>query len=114
MKHYLKGLFFLICFFSSSFLSAAYDNDSPPTFSEKLYVDSKNVEITDNGIYIHLENHLIETSVIRTDQHGFYIFENDITKCAVEIEKKWKCPYCFFWWPIGLKCQNEECPTNKW
>ena len=63
----------------------------------KLYLDSKNIEFTDNVINIHLEDHLIETSVIRTDPQGFYIFENDITNYGFETEKKWKCPYCFYW-----------------
>ncbi|KIA76813.1 hypothetical protein DB43_HJ00240 [Parachlamydia acanthamoebae] len=98
-------------------LSAAHVSDSPaPRYPEKLYFDSHDVEITDNAIYIHLENNLIETNVIRTDQQGFYIFENDITNYEVVggIEKKWKCPHCYHWWPVGQKCKNTECPTNKW
>lgn len=114
MKHFLKGLFFLLCFFSSIGLSATSVNDSCASYQAKLYFNSNDLEISDNVIYIHLENNLIETSVIRTDQQGFYIFENDITNYAFEREKKWKCPYCHHWWPIGQRCQNPECPTNKW
>lgn len=115
MKHFLKGLFFLVCFFSSIGLSAAYVNDSPdPKYQAKLYFDSNDLEISDNVIYIHLENNLIETNILRTDQQGIYIFEDDITNYGVEREKKWKCPYCHHWWPVGQRCQNPECPTNKW
>ncbi len=115
MKHFLKGLFFLACFFSSTSLSAAYVNDSPaPSYEAKLYFETNNLEIAENVIYIHLENNWFETNVIRTDQQGFYIFENDITDSGIEREKKWKCPYCNYWWPIGQKCQNPKCPTNQW
>ena len=98
MKHFFKGLFFLICFFSSIGLSAAHVSDSPALRHQaKLYLDSNDLEIAENVIYIHLENNLIETNVIRTDKQGFYIFENDIINCKIakEGEKKWKCPYCY-------------------
>ena len=113
MKYFLKGLFFLICFFSSINLSAAHLCDSFTTDCQaKIYFDPNDLEISENIICIHLKNSLIETSAIRTNQHGLYIFESDITNYSVE--KKWKCPYCYHWSPIGQKCQNPECPTNKW
>lgn len=111
MKHFLKRLFFLICFFSSISLSAAHVNDSDQA---KLYFNSNDLEISDNAISIHLENNLIETNVIRTDQQGFYILEHDITNYVTGREKKWRCPYCSRWWLIGEKCKGEDCPTNKW
>lgn len=115
MKHFFKCLFFLICFFSSFDLVAVSISDSTAQSNRaKLYLDSKDIEIANNAIYIHLENNWIEASVMRTDQQGCYIFENDITTCGIEIEKKWKCPYCYRWWPLGQKCQNPECPTNQW
>jgi hypothetical protein len=49
MKHFLKGLFFLICFCSSIGLSAAHVNDS---YQAKLYFNSNDLEISDNVIYI--------------------------------------------------------------
>lgn len=111
MRHFLKNIVFLICFFSSTCLSATHLNNS---YQAKLYFSSNNLEIYDSAIYIHLENTLIETNVIRTDQNGLYVLECDITKYEAEKERKWKCPYCHHWWPIGQKCQNSECPTNKW
>ena len=113
MKQFLKGLFFLICIFSSIGLSAAYDNDFASD-QGKLYFDSNDLEISDQIFYIHLENNLIETNVVRADQQGFFIFENEITNYGIEMEKKWKCPYCYHWWPVGQRCQNPDCPTNKW
>lgn len=112
MNHFLKGILFLICFFSSISLSANEGIFPAPDFQTKLYFGSGELEIADNMIYIHQGGHLIETNVIRTDHQGFYIFENDITN--IDAEKKWKCPYCYHWWPLGQKCQNPDCPTNKW
>lgn len=117
MKLFLQGLFFLVCFFSSVNVSAAsMDESFLSEYQEKLYFDSSDLEIIDSAIYIHLENNLIKTNVIRTDQQGFYIFGNDITNYAIANgrEKEWKCPYCNHWSPMGKKCQNKDCPTNQW
>lgn len=115
MKYCLKGLFFLICFFSSMSLSAEYASDSSaPIGQAKVYFNADDLEIVDNAIYIHLEGNLLETNIIRTDQYGLYIFENDITDYGIAKEKKWKCPYCHRWWSAGERCRNTECPTNQW
>lgn len=48
MKHFLKGLFFLICVFSSMGLPAAYVSDSPASrYQAKLYFDTNDLEIKD-------------------------------------------------------------------
>ena len=117
MKHILKGLLFLICFFSSIGLSAAYVTDSTElSYQAKLYFDTSDLEIADSVIYIHLENNWIATNAIRTDEQGFYIFESDINDSgsARGIERRWKCPYCNYWWLMGQKCENPDCPTNQW
>jgi hypothetical protein len=116
MKHIVKSLLFFICIFSFMGLSAAYASYSPTAASDqaKLYIDANNLEIADNVIYVHLEDNCIATKAVRADQYGCYIFESDITDYGISREKKWKCPYCHRWWPIGERCQNPECPTNKW
>lgn len=117
VKYFFKGIFLLICLSSFMSLSTACVSDSSTsTYQAKLYFNTNDLEIADNVIYIHLENTWIETKVIRTDQEGLYIFENDITDSSVgrEREQRWKCPYCYSWWPIGQKCKNPDCPTNKW
>lgn len=115
MSHFLKGMFFLTCVFSSIVLSADHVNESTDLgYQAKLYFDSNNLEISANVIYIHLEDNLIATNVLRTDQQGLYIFETDITHYEMASEKKWRCPYCYHWWPIGQRCQNKNCPTNQW
>jgi len=117
VKYFFNRFLLLICFFLPSSLSADCVNDPVvQEYEEKLYFDTNDLEIGDNLMYIHLEDNWIATNVIRTDQQGFYIFGNDITDCGItgEREKKWKCPYCNHWWPMGQKCQNPKCPTNQW
>lgn len=114
MKYFFKRLFFLICLFSSFGLSAAHDNDSAERYSAKVYFDSNDLVISNNIIYVQLENNLIETSVIRSDQQGLYVFESEINDCRLGGEKEWKCPYCHHWWPMGQKCNNPNCPINQW
>jgi hypothetical protein len=65
MKHFLKGLFFLVCFFSSINLFAVHVSSLPaPRYQAKLYFDSNDLGISENAIYIHLENNLIATNVL--------------------------------------------------
>lgn len=115
MKRFLNSLFFLICLFSSKGLSAAHvQNYAIPKDQSKIYLNLNDLEVTENIIYIHLENNLIETKALRTDHQGVYILESDITNYGATPEKKWRCPYCYRWWLFGEKCQNKECPTNQW
>lgn len=115
MKNFIKAIIFLICAFSSVSVFASHNDDSfTPKYQDKLYFESNDLEISGNAIYIHLENNLIESNVVRTDEKGFYIFENDIINYNIDWDNKWKCPYCFNWWELGEKCQNKDCPTNRW
>ena len=115
MKYAFTGLFLLLWFFSSASLDAKCTPSSHKERCQaKMYFDENDLEISESVFFIHLEDKLIETNAIRTDRHGFYIFEDDIASCKTEHEKKWKCPYCYRWSPVGKKCQNPECPSNKW
>ena len=95
MKYFFKRLFCLICLFSAIGLSIAHASDYPtPRDQVKLYFDSNDLEIVENTIYIHFGDNLIETNVLRTDQHGFYVYGNDISYEGTErkIEKKMEMP----------------------
>jgi len=35
---------------------------------------------------------------------------NNLSKVAYE--RKWKCPYCHGYWPIGKACQDPNCPSK--
>ncbi len=114
MKYFfrkLQGLLFLVCLYSFADLSALQLYQKQQA---KIYFNVHELEISDNTIYVHQGDNLIETNAIYSDQAGMYFFENDITKTETAYEKKWKCPYCFHWWEYGQKCQNPECPSNKW
>jgi hypothetical protein len=112
MKHKLKSLLTICCFTFTGLSAGHLIESSTIQYESKVYFDSSDLEITDDVIYIHVDDILIEANTIRIDQQGLHIFGNDIINCRMG--KDWKCPYCNRWWPIGQKCQNRECPTNQW
>lgn len=83
--------------------------------TEKFYIDNDELEVTQNAFHIHMGNNIwIETNAIHGDDSGIFTFENSIL-CSLnsdEYEKKWKCPYCYRYWPIGTACQNAACPSK--
>lgn len=111
MKYFIEKLFFIFFCLSVPYLSAVNVNVG---CQSKLYFAQNELEIEGSSMRIHFDDHVAETNVLRSDQAGLYILENDITSCYSVAEKQWKCPYCYHWWPIGQKCENENCPTNKW
>jgi hypothetical protein len=113
MKHFLLGIFFLSCFFSPAILPAA----NVKSHSKKVYIDTNDLEVGDKVIYIHFDDNIFKTNVLRTDEQGFYVYEDDLMIArgtSSLIDTRWRCPYCFKWWPKGERCQNPECPTNNW
>ena len=49
------------------------------------------------------------------DQNAYTLMEN-LTQCGSRVSQptKWQCPYCHRWYELGEKCDNEDCPTNRW
>lgn len=82
--------------------------------NEKVYINSNDVEIGQNGIYINHMKSWLYSDVIRKDELGFFLLENEMQMLQNAREEYWKCPYCFRWWKIGEKCQEPQCPTNRW
>jgi hypothetical protein len=86
--------------------------------SEKMYVDENEFRSEVDAFYVHLgENVWISSSSVHRDEKGLYILEKNISRSVnknakYQYEKKWKCPYCYQYWPIGKKCQNEYCPSR--
>lgn len=83
----------------------------------KMYVDFQEVDTRDDRFRIHTGgNAWIETSAMHRDVSGMYTFkENIIVNSAskrMEYEKRWKCPYCFQYWPMKTSCQNPDCPSK--
>jgi len=84
----------------------------------KVYVDDEFFKPNTKGdrFYLHTgNNRWIETHTIHRDSTGLYSYEGDIKKSTEfknEWEHKWKCPYCYQYWPIGKPCQNPSCPSK--
>ena len=87
-----------------------------PDCQTRLSFDKRDLKIEDQAIYIFLGDHWIQTNTIRVDEEGMYICGEDVLGYGIPkgLEKQWKCPYCFYWWKIGEKCKNPDCPTNLW
>lgn len=85
--------------------------------TDKMYIDSSELDMTDDRFRIHVgHNQWIETTALVRDQTGLYTLESNILKKLngdrTEYVKEWKCPYCFYRWPMGKSCKNPECPSK--
>lgn len=90
--------------------------------SEKLYIDSDELDTHACGMFIHVGHNVwLETKSIHSDERGIFTLESDIvrleaaTKCISghnAYTQQWKCPYCYNYWPIGQACQNANCPSK--
>lgn len=106
-------MFFLLC------LSPFYGNCALKTFDDsKVYIDEEEMKSTYDAYYIHLGNNVwMQTNTVHRDSTGVYTYQGCIAKSmtnakSVGYEKKWRCPYCYNYWPIGTKCQNGDCPSK--
>jgi hypothetical protein len=85
---------------------------------DKVYIDEDELNLRNDAFHIHIgDNVWIQTNTVHKDMTGLFTFENSIARSLnksfkSEYEKKWKCPYCYQYWPIGKKCQNEYCPSK--
>jgi len=76
--------------------------------SSRLYIDSSDLEISEDTFYIHLGGNMYSaTGAIFNDESGLYILETNM-----DFQKKWKCPYCHMMWPVKSPCKNAECPSK--
>lgn len=82
----------------------------------KIYIDEEELKSSQDAFYIHLGNNVwLETNTLHRDGTGLYTFNTSITSSnspRTEYVKKWRCPYCHHYWPIGQKCQNSDCPSK--
>ncbi len=82
--------------------------------SEKIYIDEKEMLSDFDSFHIHVgENIWIKTNTVHRDSTGLFTYDSDITKDDnIGYEKKWKCPYCHHYWPMGKSCKNKNCPSK--
>lgn len=85
--------------------------------SEKMYIDDDEFSVKGDAFHIHVGNNVwLVTNTVHRDQTGLFTYECNINRSMngikMEYEKKWKCPYCYNYWPIGKPCQNRDCPSR--
>jgi len=108
--------FGLLSIFSLSTLSTI--SAFQPSNLEKMHIDMDEFKIEDMGdnFYIHVgENVWLITNSVHKDSTGLFTYECNLkrsTDYKFEYEKKWKCPYCYRYWPLGKSCGNPDCPSK--
>lgn len=104
-------LFVLTAFFSSLSASAFHMED-------KMYIDAEsfNANVEGDGFYVHIGHNVwIMTCTINRDAVGLFTYDTCLKKTAgpkADYERRWKCPYCYQYWPIGKPCGNKDCPSK--
>jgi len=88
---------------------------------DKVYIDADAFKANTKGdeFYIHVGNNVwLVTHTINRDATGMFAYEASLSKSVtgpdykMDYEKKWKCPYCYNYWPIGKPCGNKDCPSK--
>jgi hypothetical protein len=111
LKYLFSYLLFCFCF-------CGICNCSEDKSNDKVYIDEEEMKGSEDSFYIHLgHNTWLHTNTVHRDSTGLYTYQASIAKCMrgakqVQYEKKWKCPYCYNYWPIGTACQNLDCPSR--
>ena len=82
----------------------------------KMYINEEDLDQRESSFKIHTGGNVwIETNVLYRDSSGLYTFESRILRDKEyrdDYQKRWKCPYCYQYWPIGTACQNKDCPSR--
>lgn len=83
--------------------------------SDRIYIDETEIDQIEDCFHIHTGGNIwIQTETVHRDATGLYTLEQNLIKRAQssEYERKWKCPYCNMYWPVGKPCQNSDCPSR--
>ena len=83
----------------------------------RMYIDSNELDMSHDKFHIHLGHNVwIETNAMSRDESGLYTLESNILNKSnsprADQQRTWKCPYCYYYWPIGTACQNASCPSR--
>jgi len=82
---------------------------------DRVYIDAESFKANAAGdeFYLH-EGHNVwlVTHSIHKDSTGLFAYENTLRVSNMEYERKWMCPYCYQYWPIGKPCNNPDCPSK--
>lgn len=85
--------------------------------NEKMYIDEEEFSTQGDAFHIHVGNNVwLVTNTVHRDSTGLFTYECNINKSLdgsiMAYEKRWKCPYCYNYWPIGKPCGNKDCPSK--
>lgn len=86
--------------------------------SDKVYIDEDEFKSGEDAFYIHTGHNIwIHTNCVHRDETGMYTYECNLSRSLTQgpncaYEKKWRCPYCHTYWPVGKACQNADCPSK--
>lgn len=130
MRKYISLLCLALMAFSVSAEALLhYNEDGSPDYEkineelqkqhadDKMYVDEDEMKSSHDAFHIHLGHNVwIQTNQLHRDKRGLFTYRASIAKsmknASYGYEKKWKCPYCYNYWPIGTPCQNKDCPSK--
>src|SRR5688500_8893152 len=74
---------------------------------DKIYINDEDIKATYDKFYIHQgDNIWLETNSLHRDSSGLFTLQTNLSILQnkgpnVEYVKKWRCPYCNHYWPIG-------------
>jgi hypothetical protein len=81
--------------------------------SDKIYIDSDELSEDQEAFRIHLGHNVwMETNAIHKDCLGTFTYQCNVLQTNSQYEQKWKCPYCYHFWPMGSSCKNPNCPSK--
>lgn len=85
---------------------------------DKIYIDSHELDMTNDRFHVHLGHNVwVEYTKLERDKSGLFALPCNLVKKGPEnstATKEWRCPYCYNWYPIGKRCNYDQCPTNTW
>lgn len=103
----------------SSFMLSGLCYGSVFQSQDRIYLDSDDFNSNEESdeFHIHIgENVWLVTNTIHRDSTGIFAFDSSVRRSIKdskrEYERKWKCPYCYNYWPIGTACQKVDCPSK--
>lgn len=115
MNRLISAFLFLLVITSSTFSYAAVFHSG-----DKVYIDPDSFKANTKGdeFYIHTGHNIwLVTHTINRDATGLFSYESNLSRSMepgqkADYVKRWKCPYCYSYWPIGTPCQNPDCPSK--
>lgn len=119
LKTFGGNMFKKLTFFLVAILGTSLCYGEAFRVEDKFYIDAESFNANTEGdeFYIHIGHNIWLTAhSIHKDKTGMFAYESSLRRNMngpkMEYERKWKCPYCHMYWPIGKPCGNKDCPSK--